>query len=313
MDRLQKYDVFDVPMVRIHIDSGFNCRGEFALHSVHDLAESMRSKGLDFPVVIRPASDVPGGLDGFDYHLICGHRRCRAAEFLGWRNIPSMIRSGLTDREARLLNLTENLERNDLNPLEEAQAMRNLFPEGTAVKTITEELKRSFNWVRARLDLLGMPFEIQQYVAARMLSQNDLEGLMKVPEDQRLEAARRVVRGDRQPLDAYKAKKRMNSKKRRTDVSRMIERLFEAGIDGLPTLLLAWVMGGVPDEDLEFEIVKESARYRGSSVVERDDDNDHSDTSNPDRLPSGRKPEDAEAGDNPHGSNDLGGLSLAGS
>ena len=89
-------------------------------------------KGLDFPVVVQPIADMVGEKPaGFDYRLVAGHRRFKAVEtFLKWPCIPSMIRPGLSDHEARMLNFVENLERKDLNILEEARALGRLYPEG---------------------------------------------------------------------------------------------------------------------------------------------------------------------------------------
>ena len=130
LERLTQYDAFPVPLSRIYYDADFNCRGAFTLQSVSDLAESIRLrgggielKGLDYPIVIQPIADMAGKRPaGFEYRLIAGHRRYRAMEvFLKWTRAPAMIRSGLSEHEARMLNFVENLERKDLNPLEEAR------------------------------------------------------------------------------------------------------------------------------------------------------------------------------------------------
>ena len=136
-DRLREYDVFALPLSSIYYDADFNCRGQFTLESVSELAESIRQKGggvelrgLDFPVVVQPTAEVVGTVpSGFDYRLIAGHRRFRAVEFfLKWADIPAMVRHELTGYQARLLNFTENLERKDLNMLQEAIALEASVP-----------------------------------------------------------------------------------------------------------------------------------------------------------------------------------------
>ncbi len=143
MQRLEQYDAYPLPLDRIYYDADFNCRGQFTLQSVSDLAESIRLrgggvelKGLDYPIVVQPIADMVGEKPaGFDYRLIAGHRRYRAMEvFLKWVRVPAMIRSGLSDHEARMLNFVENLERKDLNPLEEARAMARLYPDGVSLR-----------------------------------------------------------------------------------------------------------------------------------------------------------------------------------
>lgn len=117
--RLPQYDVFALPLSSIYYDADFNCRGQFMLESVSELADSIRQKGdgaelkgLDFPVVVQPVAEVEGGLpEGYEYRLLAGHRRFRAVEFyLKWTRVPAMVRRGLSDYQARLLNFTENLD-----------------------------------------------------------------------------------------------------------------------------------------------------------------------------------------------------------
>ncbi len=270
MDRITKYDAFDIPRACIYYDSSFNCRGEFTPQSVHELSQSIALRGLDFPLVVQPAADVEGGLpDYHQYRLICGHRRFKAiTQFLDWTRIPCTMRGGLTDREARLLNLTENLERRDLNPVEEATAIARLFPNRDAtLNVIATELKRSVHWVKMRLDILKFPEDIQQFIAARVLSLEDVILLMRLPENERNEVARRTTRGDRIAAMAPRSR-RIRLARKRTEVTRMIERLFEAGITGLPTRLLAWTVGRVSDEDIELEIQKLSKNQTPSDGVE---------------------------------------------
>ena len=115
-------------MAAIYYDAAFNCRGEFTLQSVKELADSIVQAGrLICPVAVQPWTEEPG----FDYRLIVGHRRFRAVtEFLKWTEIPAYVCEGLSDHEARMLNLVENLQRKSLNILEEAHAIQNLYPEG---------------------------------------------------------------------------------------------------------------------------------------------------------------------------------------
>ena len=136
VERLTQYDTYPVPLASIYYDTTFNCRGNFTLQSVEELAASIRLrgggvelKGLDYPIVVQPIEDMVGARPaGFAYRLIAGHRRFKAMEgFLRWSQAPAMIRAGLSDHEARMLNFVENLERKDLNPLEEARALARLY------------------------------------------------------------------------------------------------------------------------------------------------------------------------------------------
>ena len=184
MQRLEQYDTYPLPLDRIWYDADFNCRGQFTLESVMDLAANIRLrgggvelKGLDFPVVVQPLADVGGEKPaGFDYRLLAGHRRFKAVQtFLKWPCIPSMIRPGLSDREARMLNFVENLERKDLNVLQEARALGRLFPEGISLRAAAAEIKRPTRWVHARLRLLTLPEEVQELAASGLLAMCNVE------------------------------------------------------------------------------------------------------------------------------------------
>ena len=261
MQRVERYDAFDIPVASIYYDSDFNCRGEFTPQAVFELSQSIEMRGLDFPVVLQRACDVKGGLpENYEYRLLCGHRRFKAVtQFLKWTSIPATIRIGLTDREARLLNLTENLERHDLNPLEEAVAIHRLFPEGATLETAARELKRSINWVKTRFDVLRLPEELQQLVAARVLSLRSVSALMSLPATMWIEAARKAVLGDRTGIMAPVGRRWRRAKKR-TEIITLIERMFELGLSGLYTRLLSWTMGHVTDEEILQEIVRQAGR-----------------------------------------------------
>jgi ParB/RepB/Spo0J family partition protein len=277
MDRIAKYDAFDIPVGSIYYDSSFNCRGEFTPQSVLELSQSIAARGLDFPLVVQPAADVEGGLPGGElYRLLCGHRRFKAiVQFLKWLNLPCQVRIGLSDQKARLLNLTENLERNDLNPLEESRAIGRLFPSGTSQAEISKTLKRSQPWVYYRLAILKLPEELQQCIAARMLTVNDVRFLVTLPPERQVEAARVLMREGRKEVTEVKHKGGYR-RKRRSQINRMIERLFEANLMGLCPRLLAWTAGAVSDSEIESDIQNEILRLSDPKyVLTNDGQNSH--------------------------------------
>ena len=115
---LPQYSAYPIPVDRIYYDADFNCRGEFTLQSVSDLADSIVKAGrLIYPVTVQPWTDERG----YDYRLIAGFRRFKAMTvFLKAKEVPAVVVSDLTDHQAQLLNVVENLQRKDLNIWEEA-------------------------------------------------------------------------------------------------------------------------------------------------------------------------------------------------
>jgi ParB family chromosome partitioning protein len=252
MKRLPQYDVFEIPVDDIYFDAEFNCRGSFTLQSVQDLADSIEKHGLQFPIVVQPYAQ-----DGFAYRLLAGHRRFRATTtYLKWTQIPACIRYDLTEHQSRILNLTENLERKDLNILEEAKALGNLYPDGVSLRVAAAEIKRPTRWVHVRLRLLEMPDEVQQWAAAGFLSAVNLDALAQLETDeQKIEAAVSIrMQKQKKSEQTQQHRKYTVGRKTKQQISEMIAHLFAVSFDGLPCRLLAWAAGRVSDEEIERDI-----------------------------------------------------------
>jgi ParB/RepB/Spo0J family partition protein len=257
---LKQYQAYSIPASAIYYDSDFNCRGEFTLQSVRELAESIREAGrLICPVAVQPWTEAPG----FQYRLIVGHRRFRAATaFLKWTTIPAYVCKGLSDHDARMLNFAENLHRKSLNILEEAHAIRNIYAEaGGTLTKVAKELKQPLRWVWTRVRLLKMPEVVQQKAAAGLLTAANISALnrFKTAEEQikaatKIAEARNRGKGKHLPGLEKEYQHRRGNSRNRTDINHLVERLLQAGITGLPTRVAAWCAGHVPDEELWAEI-----------------------------------------------------------
>lgn len=251
---LEQYQAYSLPAAAIYYDAAFNCRGDITLQSVRELAESITEAGrLICPVVVQPWTRERG----FEYRLIVGHRRFRAAtEFLKWTEIPAYVCEGLSDHEARMLNLVENLQRKSLNILEEARAIQDLYPEGTSVREAARELKQPTRWIWVRRQLLRMPEAIQQKAAAGLLSQSNLDTLAGIESsEEQIAAADKIAearhRGKGKFLPGLaRTYKRRQSVRPREEINRMIERMLRAGIGGLPPRVAAWCAAQISDEEL---------------------------------------------------------------
>jgi ParB-like chromosome segregation protein Spo0J len=177
--------------------------------------------------------------------------------FLLWQTVPGVVRPDLTDHQARLLNVTENLERKDLNIWEEARALERLYPKGVTLRQAAKELKQTTHWVHVRLRLLRMPEGVQRKAAAGLLSQANLDALagLDKPEDQVLAAgkiaeARQAGRGKRLPGVDRRYKRRTSKVRSKEEINHMVERMLSAGIDGLAPRVGAWCAGNISDDDL---------------------------------------------------------------
>jgi ParB/RepB/Spo0J family partition protein len=223
---------------------------------VRDLAESIQQVGrLIHPVLVQPRTKK----HGYDFRLIAGHRRFKAMTvFLKATEIPAVIITDLTEHQARLLNLLENLERKDLNMLEEARAVQRLYPKGAPWRQIAKELKQSTDWVYARLALLKMPEEIQRKAAAGLLSAVNIRMLVRMGKDEQLLAAEKIAtarkhgRGTRLP--GLERKYKLSKVRSREDMNTMVERMLLSGVTGLAPRVGAWCAGNILDEDLLADI-----------------------------------------------------------
>jgi ParB family chromosome partitioning protein len=154
--------------------------------ALEELAASIRQQGIMQPVVVRP---VAGG----QYEIIAGERRWRAAQLAGLEKIPALVREA-DDRDVVALALIENLQREDLNPLEEALALQRLQKEFELTQQqVADAVGKSRSSITNLLRLLQLHKDVR-----RMLEHGDLEmgharALLSLQDNQQLEAARQVV------------------------------------------------------------------------------------------------------------------------
>ena len=134
-------------------------RKEFDEAALQELAQSLDSEGLLQPISVRPDGDGDG------YILIAGERRWRAAGILEWETIPALVHESLTDQEAARLQLLENIVRRDLNPIEEAQALRRMLDEGYTIEELANALGRPANQITWRVEMLEAPEPLLLLVA----------------------------------------------------------------------------------------------------------------------------------------------------
>src|SRR5437870_3906250 len=177
--------------------SALQPRKDFAREALQELIESIRQHGIIQPLIVRLAMASPsgGGQVGARFELIAGERRWRAAQEIGLTTVPAIIRTA-NDLEVLELSLIENLQRADLNPIEEAQGYARLANEfGMRQEDIALKVGRSRAAVAIALRLLDLHPQVQVWLAQNLLSVGHAKVLLalKAPEEQLL-AAETVLR-----------------------------------------------------------------------------------------------------------------------
>lgn len=153
---------------------------------LEELAASIRVHGVVQPVVVRPIG--PGR-----YELIAGERRWRASQLAGLRDVPAVVKS-IPDQAAVAIALIENIQREDLNPLEEAAALKRLIDEFDLThQEAAEAVGRSRAAVSNLLRLLELAPEVREYIEQRKLEMGHARALLSLPIGLQLKLAREAA------------------------------------------------------------------------------------------------------------------------
>lgn len=176
----------DLPVEQVR-PGKYQPRSVFDPDRLEELADSIRRQGVIQPVVVR---DLGNG----DFELIAGERRWRAAQIAGIDVIPAIVRE-VADDVAIAMALVENIQREDLNPLEEASALRRLVDEFELThQEAAEAVGRSRSAVSNLLRLLELSAEVRELVDDRHLEMGHARALLALPDALQPQAAREVVR-----------------------------------------------------------------------------------------------------------------------
>ncbi|MCI1966645.1 MAG: ParB/RepB/Spo0J family partition protein [Oscillospiraceae bacterium] len=164
-------------------------RREFDEQSLQELAESIRQHGILQPLLVRP-------IFGGGYQIVAGERRWRAARIAQLKEVPAVVRE-MSDREVMQLALIENLQREDLNPLEEAQGYLSLMDTyGMTQEEVAGTVGKSRPAVANALRLLNLPEEIRTMLEKGSLSAGHARALLSFPTPAlMLEAAKAAENG----------------------------------------------------------------------------------------------------------------------
>ena len=165
----------------------FQPRHDFDPESLQELADSIQAQGVVQPIVVRPLSD------GRRYEIIAGERRWRASQLAGLHEIPAVVRD-VPDQAAMAMALIENIQREDLNPMDEALALQRLIDEfGLTHQETAEAVGRSRAAVSNLLRLLGLNSDVKKLVGEGQLEMGHARALLGLNGEAQSETARRVV------------------------------------------------------------------------------------------------------------------------
>jgi ParB family chromosome partitioning protein len=152
-----------------------------------ELAESIRAQGVVQPIVVRPVSDN-------QYEIIAGERRWRAAQMAGLDEIPAIVRN-VPDEAAIAMALIENIQREDLNPLEEANAIKRLIDEFEMThQEAGDAVGRSRTAVSNLLRLLDLGVSVKPFLESGELEMGHARALLPLSPEQQYEAAQIIVK-----------------------------------------------------------------------------------------------------------------------
>jgi ParB family chromosome partitioning protein len=265
--------LLDIPVDDIHSDDDFNCRGPISGQSVFELAQDIKVNGLIQPIVVQPWNQ-----GGKKWRIVCGHRRFLAIKTLRrsepekFSTIQGIVRENLSEQAALILNIKENVSRENLNIKQEALALKRFQQWGWDEARVARELGQHTEWVRVRYDLLSLPDEIQARAEAGWLTQHQIRDIAAMTSvEMQMEACRKCV--------DHKLRGEKGSYKLKTDPKRVLrkgdlrgkEEIFEMQEFIQDTLgensnfgarCLAWAAGVISDEDL-FGDIEKLARERG--------------------------------------------------
>lgn len=182
-DRILYIDINDIKpnsaQPRIHFDE----------EKLNELAGSIQTNGVIQPLIVRE------GKNG--YELVAGERRWRASRIAGLKTVPCIVRD-FDDRQNAIVAIIENMQREDLNPIEEAKGLRAMTEKyGFTQEQVSVSLGRSRTYIANSIRLLKLPPEIQEYVSSGQMSAAHGRTIINIPDKvKQKEIADKIIRND---------------------------------------------------------------------------------------------------------------------
>lgn len=254
------------PTKEIYYDEEFNSRGYIVPMDVIELARDILQKGLVEPIILRRNFTVP--VEGKTANLVAGFRRLKAVAVVNKSEfIKAMVYDELTDLEAQTVNLSENLNRKNLNIMQEAYAVKKMKLFGLNRQEIAEEANVSEGWVQIREMALALPEEIQEYAKTGQLTQTHIRDLFMLrSRDKQLEAVITIkkAKANNEVVRVREKPKKASTRRRReiSEIEEMMSTIRESLGNSLTTRVLAWAAGTLTDIEIQVDI-REACKAAG--------------------------------------------------
>ncbi len=185
-DATEKGNVVSIDISKI-VSNPYQPRKVFDQDALEELANSIKEYGVVQPIIVKKT------LSG--YELVAGERRTKAAKIAGLREIPAIIKD-FNDQEMMEIALIENIQREDLNPIEEAESFENIIKlRGYTQEEFAKRFGKSRSYVTNILGLLTLPNEVKNMVAKKEISMGHARALSKISDNEKIQKlAKRVVK-----------------------------------------------------------------------------------------------------------------------
>ncbi|HKL12391.1 MAG TPA: ParB/RepB/Spo0J family partition protein [Halanaerobiales bacterium] len=202
----REHEIKDINIEKIK-PNPYQPRNRFTEESLEELANSIEKKGVLQPVTVRE-------IQYENFELVTGERRWRAAQRAGLDTIPAIIRD-FKDDEMMEVALIENLQREDLNPIEEAYAYQKMIEEfDLTQKEVAERVSKSRSAIANTLRLLNLPPSVQEIVSRETISMGHARALLPLESKKQVDLANKIVEKDLSVRETEKmVKKNLNQKK----------------------------------------------------------------------------------------------------
>ncbi|MDP8233493.1 MAG: ParB/RepB/Spo0J family partition protein [Candidatus Saelkia tenebricola] len=210
----KKYKEINVSRIALN---PFQPRKVFVEQEVINLKASILKDGLLQPILVVVEGDA--------YKLIAGERRFRAIKMLGWDKVPALVLNAVEEVELLRKSLVENIQRTNLNPIEEAQAYKKLIEEyGYSLENVAVEVGKDFSTISNTLRLLNLPLDVQEDLQQGFISSGHARALLMLQNEAALRKLLKAIKTGN--ISVREAEKRVRIQKNR-DIDPNISSILE--------------------------------------------------------------------------------------